>query len=320
MTLKKNIKFLNIASELGAGTRGAAKSFESLHKAAVKKGSYIFENHEIISVKDENNSLLKNINFPNAKRIKSIFAVLNRVAKTVKEELIKNNFPILISGDHSISIGTLAGIKTAFPKKKIGVIWIDAHADIHTPFTTPSGNMHGMPIAASLNLNNKTLKSNKPQKEVIHFWDKIKQIGDISPKIKPEHIAYIGLRETEVEERETIKKLNIKTISVDYVRKKGEVQTAVSILKYLEESDLIYISFDVDVLDKSLSLGTGTPVSNGLFQKECESLIKELSKSRKLCCFEIVEINPTIDNKGNKMSEMSLEILHALIESLKIIF
>ena len=314
----KKIKLLKISSELGAGTRGSSKGFEGLKSAASMKGSNVFNDYEIISIKDENDSLLKNINFPNAKRIKSIYEVLSRVTKSVHCELQQNQFPVLISGDHSTAIGTIAGIKSSFPQKKTGVIWIDAHADIHTPFTTPSGNMHGMPIAASLGLDNSSLASNTPKKEVINLWNKIKLLGGEGANISPENIVYIGLRDTEWQEEKIIKELNICEYSVEFIRKKGGHKSAQAILNKLEKCDLIYISFDVDVLDTSLSLGTGTPVPNGLFLNEVKSLISELSKSKKLCCFEIVEINPTIDNKGNFMAEMGLEVLETLIQCLKI--
>ena len=318
MLKSKKIKFLKISSELGAGTRGASKGFEGLKSAAAATGSTLFSDYEIISIKDENDSLLKNINFPSAKRIQSIYEVLNRVKKTVNDEVKQKHFPLLISGDHSISMGTIAGIKSAFPNKKIGVVWIDAHADIHTPFTTPSGNMHGMPIAASLGLDNFSCASNTPKKEVIELWNNIKTLGGNDPNLEPKNIVYVGVRDTEWEEDKLITKLGIHKYSVDFIRRNKGVKSAQTILKKLENVDLIYISFDVDVLDNSLSMGTGTPVANGLFLNEVKSLISELSKSQKLCCFEIVEINPTIDNKGNLMAEMGLEVLETLIQCLKI--
>ena len=318
MLKNKTIKILKISSELGAGTRGSSKGFEGLKSAAAMTGSSVFNDYEILSIKDENDSLLKNISFPNAKRIQSIYEVLNRVNKSVHDELIQNHFPILISGDHSIAMGTIAGIKSAFPNKKIGIVWIDAHADIHTPFTTPSGNMHGMPIAASLGLDNFSYASNSPKKDVITLWNNIKNLGGDGPNINPKNIVYVGVRDTEWQEDQTMKKLGIHKCSVEFIRKNGGPKSADTILNKLEKSDLIYISFDVDVLDTSLSMGTGTPVPNGLFLKEVTSLISELSKSEKLCCFEIVEINPTIDNKGNSMAEMGLQVLEALIQSTNI--
>ncbi len=316
MSKNKNIKFLNISSELGAGTRGSSKSLEGLKLAAKTKGSSIFNNHKITPVKDANDSLLKNINFPNAKRIKVIYEVLNRVHSCVKKELLKKKFPVLISGDHSISIGTIAGIKSAFKNKTIGVIWIDAHADIHSPYTTPSGNMHGMPVAASLGIDNILPKGNQPHSEAIKLWHKIKSLGGVCPKLKPENIVYVGVRDTEWQENELIDKLGIKNHTIDFIRNHGAVLTAKSTLEKLAECDLIYISFDVDVLDTSLSKGTGTPVPNGLFLNEVISFVNEVSKSQKLCCFEIVEINPTFDNKGNLMAEMGLEVLEALVNSI----
>lgn len=315
MKSSKNIKLLKISSEIGAGTRGASQGFEGLKTAAAIKGSKVFDEFEVIPIKDENNSLLKNISFPNAKRIQHIFEVLERVQNEVNNQLKKENFPVLISGDHSIAAGTIAGIKSAFPDKKLGVVWIDAHADIHTPYTTPSGNMHGMPLAASLGLDHVLPMGNQPQEEVIGLWEKIKSLGGISPKIKPENLAYVGLRDTEWQEDKAIKEMGIQKFSVDFLRQNGGKIAAKSILNYLVNCDLIYISFDVDVLDSNLSRGTGTPVPKGLYLREVINLISALSQNEKTCCFEIVEINPTIDNKGNSMAEMGLEVLESFLSN-----
>ncbi|MBL57983.1 MAG: arginase [Flavobacteriales bacterium] len=310
------IKFIKICSELGAGVRGSSKAFEGLKKAAHKKNSSLFDHFEIISIKDENESLLKNISFPNAKRIKHVHTVLNRVYREVYNQLNKEVFPILLSGDHSIAAGTLAGIKSAFPSETLGVVWIDAHADLHTPYTTPSGNMHGMPLAASLGLDQLQHAQNNPKSEVLTLWDNIKSLGNISPKIHSENLIYVGLRDTEWQEEHLIKTMNIQNYTVDFIRKNGGVSTAESILNQLVNCHRIYISFDVDVFDDSLSLGTGTPSPKGLFLREVINLINRLVKSEKICCFEIVEINPLIDNKGNTMAEMGFDVLNTFVHTL----
>jgi arginase len=317
MSTKNNIQFLKICSELGAGTRGASKGFEGLRTAATKKNSDLFKKFNVTAIKDENESLLKNINFSNAKRIKQIYAVLIRVHDEVKTQIKKKKFPILLSGDHSIASGTIAGIKSAYPSKQIGVVWIDAHADIHSPYTTPSGNMHGMPIAASLGIDCELNKQNTPHLDVKKLWEDIKNLGGFPKKIKPENLVYVGVRETEWQEDEIIKELNIQNYSIDFIRKNGGKSTSESILNQLINCDCIYISFDVDVLDTSLSRGTGTPVPNGLFLREVINIIKGIAQSNKLCCFEIVEINPTIDDKGNLMAEMGIEVLEALINEIE---
>lgn len=316
MNTKEKVKFLKITSELGAGTRGSSKGFEGLKSAAALKGSSVFFDLPIVTIKDENDSLIKNINFPNAKRIKAIYEVLLRVKNAVQLELENNNFPILLSGDHSIAAGTIAGIKSAYPDKKIGVVWIDAHADLHSPYTTPSGNMHGMPIAAALGLNNELPKGNKPLPEVVKLWNDIKMLGGLTQNIRPESLVYVGIRDTEWQEDKVIRELKIQKYSVDFVRHNGGETTGQSILNKLINCDLLYISFDVDVLDTSLSKGTGTPVKNGLFLREVNNLIKTLARNEKICCFEIVEINPTIDDKGNYMAEMGLDVLENLIANL----
>jgi arginase len=224
-------------------------------------------------------------------------------------------FPIVLAGDHSTGGATISGIKMANPKRKLGVIWIDAHADLHTPYTTPSGNMHGMPLAIALNEDNKACKVHEVDDKTVDYWEKLKNIGKISPKINPEDIVFIALRDFEKEEETLIKKHNIKVIPVAEVRRKGVEQVVRQTLLNLNHCDDIYISFDVDSLDSGISRGTGTPVPNGLREKEAEDLLASLMQNHKICCFEITEVNPTLD-KENLMAEIAFNILQRCVNIL----
>ena len=312
----KYIKFIKTSSELGAGTRGASKGYLALENAAKSKKSKLLSKFATIEINDKNNALINEPKFEFAKRIKELSNIFSDLSSTVKQQLNNNIFPILISGDHSSSLGTIAGIKAAYPNKNVGVIWIDAHADVHTPYTSPSGNMHGMPLAASLGLNHILLNGNQPHQEVINLWNNLKNLEGIFPKLKPEHLVYVGVRDPEWQEKKIIKELKIQEYTVDFVRKHGGIETAKSVIQRLINADLIYISFDVDVLDDSLSRGTGTPVEKGLFLKEAKNLLNTLIRHEKVCCFEMVEINPSLDDKGNKMGEMAFEILEDLISQI----
>jgi len=207
------------------------------------------------------------------------------------------------------------GIKAANPEKRLGVVWIDAHADLHTPYTTPSGNMHGMPLAMCIQTDNKECQVNDLMEDTVLFWEKIKNIGGEFSKIKPEDIVFISVRDTEEPEDYLIQKYGIKNFTTEDVRTFGADKVAKETLHILKECEQIYISFDVDSLDSSISVGTGTPVPNGLTVEEALELNAELIKDKRVCCWEIVEVNPTLDTE-NIMAENAFDILEATTKSL----
>jgi arginase len=237
------------------------------------------------------------------------------LAQEVSDTLKKKIFPIVLAGDHSTAGGTIAGIKMANPKARLGVIWIDAQADLHSPYTTPTGNVHGMPLAATLNEDNTTNRINKPDKETVDLWNRLKKVGGMSPKITYKDLVYIALRDVEPEESYLIKKHKVRTFSTNEVRKNGVEKIARDALAHLSHCNLIYISFDVDSMDSSISKGTGTPVRNGITEKEAGSLIVRLIQNEKVCCFEICEVNPTLDRE-NLMAENTFEILQKAVSQL----
>ncbi|MBA3706357.1 MAG: arginase [Bacteroidetes bacterium] len=311
----KPVKFVEVNSEIGAGTRGASMGIDALKIAALDYGSNMFKQIESVVVKTENQLLFEPTKTTYAKRISGVLAIYERLSNTVCQLLKKNQFPIVLAGDHSTAGGTIAGIKMAYPKQRLGVIWIDAHVDIHSPYTTPTGNLHGMPIAVSLAEDNLTNKVNKPDKETVDLWNKLKNVGGISPKINYKDIVFISDRDMEPEETYLLKKNKVKRFSTADVKRDGVEKIARDTLVHLSHCDLIYISFDVDSMDSSISKGTGTPVRNGITEKEAGSLCVRLIQSAKVCCFEITEINPTLD-KENLMAENTFEILQKVVSQL----
>lgn len=305
----KKIKLIEVKSEIGAGTRGAGMGVDAIKIAALDFGSSFFRRHESVEVLNENMLLLEPVTNDFAKRIKAVHAFSERLLQQVKSFCKEEEtFPIVLAGDHTSAIGVAAGIKAAFPEKKLGIIWIDAHADIHSPYTTPSGNMHGMPMAAILGEDNKEMQINKPDAETIEYWEKLKNLGGVSPKTHYENIVMVSVRDFERQEEYLLKKHNVKNISVAEIRSRGVERIAALMLSSLDTCDLIYISFDVDSMDPEISKGTGTPVPGGLTEKETGNLIYYLLRSKKVCCLEVVEINPTLD-KENLMAENAFEIL-----------
>lgn len=311
----KNIKLIEVASEIGAGTRGASLGIEAIKIAALDFMSNFFIHFPSEKIQTENKLLYEPIESPYAKRIKGIAAIYERVSKAVSDSMKNNFFPVVLSGDHSTAGATIAGIKMAKPKSKLGVIWIDAHADLHTPYTTPSGNVHGMPMAASINKNNEDCAVHDIDDETATHWNYLKNIGKIAPKVLPEDVVFISLRDFEKEEKYLIEKYDMKVITTKEVRNKGAENVVRAVLRYLGDCTDIYISFDVDSLDSTISKGTGTPVGNGLKEREAEDLISKFMQNRKVCCFEITEVNPTLD-KENLMAEIAFNILQRSVNVL----
>lgn len=311
----KNIKLIEVPSEIGAGTRGASLGIEAIKIAALDFMSNFFVHFPSEKLEEENKLLYEPIQSPYAKRMHGVLNMSEKISKAVADSIKTHFFPVVISGDHSNAAGTIAGIKIAKPKSKLGVIWIDAHADLHTPYTTPSGNIHGMPMSASIGEDNLEMKVHDLDEKTARQWEQLKSLGKINPKVLPEDVVFISLRDFEKEEKHLIDKHGIKVITTAEVRRNGAENVSRKVLRYLSDCTDIYISFDVDSLDSSISKGTGTPVNNGLREREVEDLISKFMQNRKICCFEITEVNPTLD-KENLMAEIAFNILQRSVNVL----
>ncbi|MEL7001215.1 MAG: arginase [Bacteroidota bacterium] len=315
--MKKPIKFIKNRSDIGAGTRGSDLGVDAIEIAAINQHNDLFNHYDYEDVDTHNESIYDKVHNAFAKRIEHVHEQCSRVSDAVRTCVVDDYFPIVLSGDHSAALGTISGLKASFPDKTLGVIWIDAHADIHSPYTSPSGNIHGMPIAAALNEDNTASQINEVKGNTEKFWEAMKHIGVDGPKFSPEHLIYFGVRDTEGPEDEQIEKLGIKNYMVHEVRHRGLDTCVKETLEKLSNCDYIYISFDVDSMDcDMISYGTGTPVAKGFDQCEVIRIIKGLTESGKVLCLEIVEVNPLLDTKGNKMAEAAFEVLNTVIDDL----
>lgn len=306
----KEILIIEMNSEISAGTRGASLGVSALKVAANRIENRFFNTYPSVKIANQNHVLFHDTPYRYAKHIDGLISVCEPLAETIKNTLEKKeNFPLVLAGDHGTAAGTISGIKMAHPNKIIGVIWVDAHADIHTPYTTPSGNLHGMPLSAAFGIDHKNARMNEPNAATLKLWEKFKNLGTISPKIDPKDVVYIGVRDTEWPEDDLMDKYRMVNYTVEEVRQKGGKSIGKQAVEDLAHCDLLYVSYDVDVLDSNLSKGTGTPVPNGLWLNEVEEILVQVLKSSKVCCFEMVEINPCLDNKGNLMAEMGFQVL-----------
>lgn len=214
----------------------------------------------------------------NIKNLKTLAASTENLAAKVSDIIEKGRFPLILGGDHSIAIGTLAGVSRHF--KRLGVIWYDAHADMNTPGTSPSGNIHGMPLAASMGLGHPALTG----------------IGGYKEKVKPEHLILIGVRDIDEGERQLIARKNIKAYTADDVNRLGIEAVIGEALKYLaERCDGIHLSFDVDGIDPDEIPGVGTPVTGGIPYRDSLEALRLLAASGNLVSAEFVEVNPLLD-------------------------
>ena len=306
----KTIKLIKNRSDLGAGTRGSDMGVDAIEIAAINKNDDYFNCFPFEDIETENETIYNKENNSFAKRIQSVLNVCTRLSNSVAKNLKNNQLPIVLSGDHSSALGSMSGVKAAYPNKTLGVVWIDAHADIHSPYTSPSGNIHGMPLSAALNDDNKEYQINTINKETENYWNQMKNIGVEGAKVAHKSIVYFGVRDTETPEEAAITNNQIKNYTVAEMRYRGFDICLQEAVTKLSHCDIIYISFDVDSMDCDLiSKGTGTPVSKGFDQQEVTNIITTFIKTNKVACFEVVEVNPTLDNKGNVMAETAFEVL-----------
>jgi len=232
---------------------------------------------------------------PKLRYIDEILKTSGTLADEVESVLDKNSFPLCIGGDHSMALGTIAGISSYCKKNnlELGVIWIDAHTDMNTDKTTPSGNIHGMPLAASIGLGNK----------------KLVNLRGFSPKLLPENCAIIGIRSIDKEEKKNIKKLKIPVYTMTEIDKMGIHRIINKILKQFGKTvDHIHVSFDVDSVDPTVAPGVGTPVPGGLSYREAHLLMESIAECGCMSSLEVAEINPILDHQ-NKSAVFTTDLI-----------
>lgn len=216
------------------------------------------------------------------------------LAEKVDEVITSGSFPLVLGGDHSIAIGTLAGVAKHY--KNLGVIWYDAHGDLNTAETSPSGNIHGMPLAVSIGLGHPMLT----------------EIGGYAPKIKPENIVIIGARALDDGEKELIRDTGIKVYTMHEIDRLGMAKVMEETIAYLKaKTDGVHLSLDLDGLDPSDAPGVGTPVLGGISYRESHLAMEMLAESEIVTSAEFVEVNPILDEK-NKTATVAVALMASL--------
>ncbi|OPJ55997.1 arginase [Alkalithermobacter paradoxus] len=236
----------------------------------------------------------------NMKYLKPIVTANTNLAHVVNMSIKNNNFPLIIGGDHSIGLGSISGVSSSY--KNIGVIWLDAHADINTHETSPSGNVHGMPLGASMGIGHEDLTN-------LYYGE---------AKVRPENVFILGARDIDSGEIDLIKEKNINVYSPKEIREIGIENLVNSILDKLKANDVdaIHLSFDMDFIDSSYVPGTGTPVSNGFNVDETKLLLRKLVQTDMIKSMDFVELNTLLD-EGDRTSDLAIEILDSVFECIK---
>lgn len=307
------IKVIKNRSDIGAGTRGSDLGIDALEIAAINADNDFFHRHLYDEVQTHNETIYQKNTNSFAKRIEHVVQQCDRVCSVVSENVMQGYFPIVLSGDHSSALGVISGIKQAYQDKKLGVVWIDAHADLHSPYTSPSGNIHGMPLAAAMQLDNLPCAVNDVSAATVDSWRALKNIGVPQAKFLSDHLVFFGLRDFESAEEHLINHFGILHYKVEQIRTVGLNHCVQEAIGRLHDTDIIFISFDVDSLDcDQISYGTGTPVKSGFKPEEVSAILDLFVATKKVVCLEVAEINPLLDNKGNKMAETAFGILSKL--------
>ncbi len=292
------IRIIGVPMDLGSGRRGVdmgpsalriaglAEKLRALGLSVVDEGNIPVKTPEQQKVKDEKLRYL-----PEIARAATVLST--RVDRILDD----GDFPLILGGDHSIAIGTIAGL-SAFcrkRKKKFSVLWIDAHGDMNTPETSPSGNVHGMPLAVCVGLGPLELTS----------------ISGHFVKVEPKNIVLLGIRELDSAEKAKIKEIGVNVFTMEDIDKYGIHRIMARVLQRItKETDLLHVSLDLDAVDPSIAPGVGTPVKGGLDYRESHSIMETLAESGRMNSLEVVEVNPILDNR-NQSAEFAVELVQS---------
>lgn len=291
-----NISLIGVPIDFGQMRRGVDMGPSAIRYAgAVERIESI--GHTVV---DEGDIYVSNVaDFKEHPKLRNLGAVVEsctQLAERVKSAVEKENFPLILGGDHSIAIGTLAGLAHRY--KNLGVIWYDAHADMNTEETSPTGNIHGMPLAVAMGLGHESLTA----------------IGGAMPKIKAENLVIIGARSVDEGERKLIKEKGIKVYSMHEIDRLGMATVMNEALLYLRDRQIdgLHLSLDLDGLDPMYTPGVGTPVPGGITYRESHLAMEMLQESKLVTSAEFVEVNPVLDTK-NSTANVAVELMGSLL-------
>jgi len=292
------VRVLGVPMDLGSGRRGVDMGPSAIRIAGledrlrelghkvVDQGDIVIKNMEELKVGDVH-----------ARYLAEITRALGVVSRKVERIMTRGDFPLVLGGDHSIAAGSVAGIASFArrEKKKVGLLWIDAHGDINTPETSPSGNIHGMPIATLLGYG-------PPQ---------LTRIGGTAPKVDARNVSLVGIRSLDEGEKSLLKKTRLQVHTMSDIDRHGIHRIMKKALaRVTDGTDYLHVSFDLDAVDPTVAPGVGTPVKGGLDYREAHLIMEFLHDSGRMTSLEIVEANPILDH-GNVSAAFAVELVQS---------
>jgi len=284
------IDIIGVPIDLGADRRGVDMGPSAIRYALLQqeleKLGYIVEDKGNVEVPIAEMCAITDTRL---KYIDCIIPMSRRVAGAVATSIQSGHFPLVLGGDHSLALGSIRG---AARQKKIGVLWIDAHADFNTPETTPSGNIHGMPLAALCGLGDPGL---------VRLWD------EPTPVVDPGHVAIIGARDLDGGEKRNLAEAGVMVMAMEQVDRLGLVATMEEAIERVSrDTDGIYLSFDMDAMDPRHAPGVGTAVTGGLTYREAHLICELVAETGKLVGMDLVEVNSILDVQ-NQTASLAVE-------------
>ena len=293
---QKTVRLVGVPMDLGAGRRGVDMGPSAIRIAGVAAGL----RHLGFHVEDDGDVGVpapetRDPGSPNARYLEPIYHVCNRLRLRVRRSLDQGEIPIVLGGDHSIAIGTVSGVSEHFRSRgqKVGLIWVDAHGDMNTPESSPTGNIHGMPLATLCGMGHPRLV------EMGGFW----------PKVERKNVCLIGIRDIDEVERKIVKESGIHAYTMRDVDERGMRAIIQESIGFASEGTAgFHVSFDLDGMDPRDVPGTGTPVKGGISWREANLLMEMVSDTGRMTSLEITELNPILDVK-NQSGEVAVDVI-----------
>lgn len=294
--MKKRVKIIGVPMDLGAGRRGVDMGPSAIRVAGLNQ-AIAFQGFDVtdagnVHVHPPESMTATN---PRAHYLKEIAEASEELAHMVEEALAEGSVPVVLGGDHSIAVGSVAGVSSYYQKQgeKIGIVWLDAHSDVNTPDSSPSGNIHGMPLAALLG---------RGAKELTH-------IAGFAPKVLPENTVIIGARSVDPGERQLLKELNIRVITMSELDERGMAAVMKEAVDIASHHTIgFHVTMDMDFIDPFYAPGVGTPERGGATYRESHLAMEKLADSGKVLSVEITEVNPLFDT-SNQTATLAIELI-----------
>ncbi|MDQ0190444.1 arginase [Alicyclobacillus cycloheptanicus] len=291
----KELRIIGVPSDLGQGRRGVDMGPSAIRYAGLEERlkdlGYRVQDLGNVEVPTPEMHRVTN---EKLKYLNEVRKVCESLYEQVRQVMEAGHVPIILGGDHSISIGSVAGV--AAGQRSFGVIWFDAHGDMNTEETTPSGNIHGMPLAVNVGYGHPDLLN----------------IGGFTPKVKPENVVLVGIRSIDRDEAALIRQAGIKAYTMAEIDQLGMAAVMKEAIQIAGSgTDGIHLSLDLDALDPMFAPGVGTPVNGGVTYREGHLAMELLAASGKVISVDVVEVNPILDEK-NRTAQMAVELVQSL--------